>query len=257
MKPAISPFVSLLLLSGLFLACGCSSATKSTRRPIAPTVELSGTSNAPITGYYIAESRRVELTGVLPQTIRAPGLSQLAVRKRNSEDTLVLTARTPAGSASQSLRPQQEEGLRLLLDGLSLSTIPPQETLDLPNDNLIVFVPYWYEGTWVFDDATKGLQHEPLFSGAPELLNSLVKDIPDAREGFRLTCSAKPFPGTQQKLLWVRAEAEGNYYGWEAKAVPGRLGPAMFRYSAKTPKVLYLKAESKKAPPPKPPKPAE
>jgi hypothetical protein len=36
------------------------------------------------------------------------------------------------------------------------------------------------------------------------MINVLVKDIPDAKNGFRLTFSAQPFPGHQYKLTWLR-----------------------------------------------------
>jgi len=238
----------LLLVGSLLLAGGgCSTNQSSSNWPPVPSVELTGTSNAPVTGYYVAKGGRVELSGVLPQTIRAPGLSQLAVRKLNSEDKLVLTARSRSGYASQTIRPKLDEGARVMLDSLSLSAIPPQELLALPTEALVVLTPYWYEGTWVFDDTSRGLQREPFVAGVPQIIDSLVKDIPDAREGFRLTFSAKPFAGFQQKLIWVRAEAGGNYYRLPDNTKQGWLCPAMFRYFGKTPKLLYLKAESKKS----------
>lgn len=66
---------------------------------------------------------------------------------------------------------------------------------------LFVIAPYWYEGTWVFDDPAVGLQREPFVSGVPEMVDLLVKDIPRARNGFRLTFSEKPFPGFQKELF--------------------------------------------------------
>ena len=59
---------------------------------------------------------------------------------------------------------------------------------------LRVIAPYWYEGTWVFDDDSVGLLREPFVSGVPEMIDELVQDIPDARAGFRLTFSSNPFP---------------------------------------------------------------
>ena len=94
----------------------------------------------------------------------------------------------------------------------------------MPN-SLLVIVPYWYEGTWVFDDPAVGLQREPFVSGVPEMIDNLVSNIPDARKGFRLTFSADPFPGFQKELKWVRGELGGNWYRtedppWKAGSVP-------------------------------------
>jgi hypothetical protein len=76
---------------------------------------------------------------------------------------------------------------------------------------LMVIAPYWFEGTWVFDDPAVGLNREPFVLGVPEMIDELVKDIPDAREGFRLIFSERPFPGYQKEITWVR--------GWKAGCV--------------------------------------
>ena len=46
------------------------------------------------------------------------------------------------------------------------------------------------------------------------MINVLVADIPDADKGFRLTFSAREFPGYQKKLTWVRSDSKGNWYRW-------------------------------------------
>ena len=110
---------------------------------------------------------------------------------------------------------------------------------------LFVIVPYWYEGTWVFDDPAVGLQREPFVAGIPEMINLLVKDIPRAQEGFRLTFGERPFPNFQKELLWVREEMEGNWYRQENPAMEGWLCPALFKYFDKTPKKLFVRADQK------------
>lgn len=50
---------------------------------------------------------------------------------------------------------------------------------------LIVIAPYWYQSTWVFDDESVGLDKEPFVAGVPEMIDGLVKDIPNARSVFR------------------------------------------------------------------------
>jgi hypothetical protein len=57
----------------------------------------------------------------------------------------------------------------------------------VPNQ-INVIAPYWLESaeTWVFDDERVGLVQEPFVSGVPEMIGDLVRDIPNARAGFRL-----------------------------------------------------------------------
>jgi hypothetical protein len=46
----------------------------------------------------------------------------------------------------------------------------------------MVIEPYWYQDTWVFDDASVGLEKEAFAQGIPEVIDYLVKDIPNLRE---------------------------------------------------------------------------
>lgn len=108
---------------------------------------------------------------------------------------------------------------------------------------MLVIVPYWSGGTWVFDDVRVGLVAEPFVSGVPEMIDTLVKDIPNAREGFRLLFSTSPFPGYEAELHWVREEYGGNWYTWRVKEMQGWLCPALFKYFDDAPKRIYCKAE--------------
>src|SRR3982751_3496888 len=82
-----------------------------------------------------------------------------------------------------------------------------------PSSNAVMVVtPYWYKGTWVFDDPAVGLRREPFVAGVPEMIDVLVKDISDSKQGFRLLFSASAFPGSQKKLTWLRGDSGGNYY---------------------------------------------
>ena len=113
-----------------------------------------------------------------------------------------------------------------------------------PSGNAIMVVaPYWYNGTWVFDDPAVGLRREPFVAGVPEMIDVLVKDVDNARGGFRLLFSAKPFPGHQKKLTWVRGGSEGNYYKLNDPPMEGWICPAMFKYYKTPPETLYVKAE--------------
>jgi hypothetical protein len=113
----------------------------------------------------------------------------------------------------------------------------------VPANAIMVIAPYWYNGTWVFDDPTVGLKREPFVAGVPEMIDILVKNIPDAREGFRLTFSAKPFPGHQKKLTWLRGDGTGNFYRLNEPPVEGWICPAMFKYYKTPPENLYVQAD--------------
>jgi len=113
-----------------------------------------------------------------------------------------------------------------------------------PSSNAImVIAPYKYAGTWVIDDEAVGLNKEPFVSGIPELIDEMVKDIPDAEKGFRLLFSTQPFPGHTHKLEWRRGDKSGNWYYTPQYDKEGWLCPALFRYYDEAPKEIYIKAE--------------
>jgi hypothetical protein len=116
------------------------------------------------------------------------------------------------------------------------------------SNQIRVIAPYWLDSaqTWVFDDPAVGLVQEPFVSGVPEMIDNLVANIPDARQGFRLLFSAAPFPGFQRKHAWVREEMGGNWYKADEPPIEGWLCPALFRYFEEVPTELYVKAEAMK-----------
>lgn len=109
---------------------------------------------------------------------------------------------------------------------------------------LFVIQPYWHAGTWVFDDDEKGLIKEPFVSGVPEMIDTLVEEIPAAHDGFRMTFSAQPFPGYQRELLWVRADFNGNWYRSDDPPMEGWLCPALLKYFEEPPERLYVRADA-------------
>lgn len=115
----------------------------------------------------------------------------------------------------------------------------------VPANSILIITPYRYEGAWVFDDPRVGLVREPFVAGVPEMIDVLVKDIPDADKGFRLTFSANPFPGYQKKLTWLRGDSSGNWYRVEDPPMEGWLCPGLFRYYRTAPRELYVKAQQK------------
>ena len=120
-----------------------------------------------------------------------------------------------------------------------------QEAVGPTSNSLFIIGPYRHAGTWVFDDSSRGLSKEPFVAGIPELIDKLVADIPNANKGFRLTFSAQEFPGYEDKLVWKRKEAYGNWYYSETFKAEGWLCPALFKYFKQAPKTIYVKAEAK------------
>jgi hypothetical protein len=116
----------------------------------------------------------------------------------------------------------------------------------MPNQ-IFVISPYWLDnvGTWVFDDPATGLVQEPFVSGVPGMIDHLVENIPNARNGFRMLFSTAPFPGYQKRVTWKRQELGGNWYASDDPPLEGWLCPALFRYFTQAPQELYVKAEAK------------
>ena len=108
---------------------------------------------------------------------------------------------------------------------------------------LMVIEPYWYADTWVFDDASKGLEKEPFVQGVPEMIDALVNNIPNARAGFVLLFSSQPFAGYHLELTLVREEYGGHWYKPKDSEAQGWLCPALLKYFDAPPTSLYIKAE--------------
>ena len=120
-----------------------------------------------------------------------------------------------------------------------------QEAGDANSNSLLIIAPYQHAGTWVCDDSSRGLVKEPFVAGIPELIDKLVADIPNATNGFRLTFSAQEFPGYEDKLVWRRRDASGNWYYSETFKAEGWLCPALSKYFRQAPKTIYVRAEAK------------
>lgn len=110
-----------------------------------------------------------------------------------------------------------------------------------------VIVPYRWEGMWVFDDARVGLDKEPFVSGADDIIDKLVADIPDAASGFRLIFSATPFPGARFHFEWLRPESGGSWYSIPALGMEGWLCPALFKYFDSAPPEIHVQVRPREA----------
>lgn len=121
------------------------------------------------------------------------------------------------------------------------------QTESKQGNQLLVISPYIDDeiGLWVFDDPRVGLIQEPFVSGSGEFLDFLVKEIPNARQGFRLFFSALPFVGWQFQLARKDEEAGGYWYELDEPSMEGWLCPAMFKYFTSAPARLYVRAEAR------------
>jgi hypothetical protein len=120
---------------------------------------------------------------------------------------------------------------------------------------LMVIEPYGYQDTWVFDDASKGLEKEPLdgirgeleaaerwLAGTSGMIDYLVKDIPNARQGFTLLCSSQPLAEYQVELKLEGKDGGGYSYKAKDSSAGWWLSPTLLSYTEAPPESLYVKA---------------
>ena len=62
------------------------------------------------------------------------------------------------------------------------------------------------------------------------MIDHLVRDIPNAANGFTILFLEQPFPGYQVEFEWRREEMDGNWYYSAAPDMEGWLCPALFKY---------------------------
>lgn len=114
-------------------------------------------------------------------------------------------------------------------------------------NSILVIHPYKFEGLWVFDDERVGLDKEPFVSGADDMIDKLVSEVPNAEKGFNLLFSSNPFPGFDAELDWIREEFGGNWYGSTDLGMEGWLCPAMFKYFDEAPIKIFAQFKAKAA----------
>lgn len=103
-------------------------------------------------------------------------------------------------------------------------------------DDLTVIEPRWQEGSWVLDN--KG-EKVVLPEGIAAIIDDLVKDIADARQGFRLVLSPAPFQGYQVELT-----SAGYWYRDNGREGQGCVCPALFDCFETAPEAVYMRAEA-------------
>jgi hypothetical protein len=114
-----------------------------------------------------------------------------------------------------------------------------------PTKAKVVIRPYRSGGMWVFDDPDVGLVREPFVAGMPEIIDHLVREIPDAHLGFSMLWSDRPFPGAKIVLEWESELDGGNWYRWAEKGAQAWLCPALLLYFNPAPIRIYLDAQGK------------
>ena len=92
-----------------------------------------------------------------------------------------------------------------------------------------VIVPYRHASTWVFDDPRVGLSQEPFVSGIPEMIDTMVADIPNAEKGFRLCSPQRRFRAT--KSSWRRCEQNMRVPGIGGLITTRRAGSVLLSFS--------------------------
>ena len=80
---------------------------------------------------------------------------------------------TPCTVAGHTLwrSPIDRNNIRVYGDEL-IKAHPCEETVMA--NSIMVIMPYWHAGTWVFDDEQAGLLKEPFVAGADEMLTCCV-----------------------------------------------------------------------------------
>lgn len=115
------------------------------------------------------------------------------------------------------------------------------ETL-LKRNQINAIKPYMWEGLWVFDDPSVGLEKEALIAGMPEMIlhACAASGISNPEKGFLALFSKDPFPGAKICLQLVREEMGGNVYLLPEAKIEGWLCPALFKYFDEAPQKMYI-----------------
>ena len=108
----------------------------------------------------------------------------------------------------------------------------------------MVISPYKWNGQWVFDDESKDLNREAFIAGADTIIDAMVQDIPNAKDGFNLLFSAQPFPGYQVVVKRIGYEYEGTIYACEELGIVGWLCASLLDYFTEAPEFIYAQVKA-------------
>jgi hypothetical protein len=123
------------------------------------------------------------------------------------------------------------------------------------NNRVTIIHPYVYNGQWVFDDESRGLDKEAFVSGADSIMDMLylaahgseAAFIPEGAQ-FSLCFSDTLFKGHQYQFNWVEDNGMELYddlwtlYTEATSDISGWLCPALLTYFPEPPKKIYVEA---------------
>lgn len=111
---------------------------------------------------------------------------------------------------------------------------------------LMVVAPYWFQGSWVFDNPALDLDKEPLLLGDQKLIDELVSEIPDAKRGFRMIFSEKPFSCVEKGFLRIRQQKNPKWMRLGEFSFAEKFNPTFFKYFNNPPKRIFMRIEPRK-----------
>jgi hypothetical protein len=119
-----------------------------------------------------------------------------------------------------------------------------------PVNSIFALAPYEWNGLWVFDDESRGLNKEAFVAGADKMIETAAMGLLGQKTDFVMLFSEVPFPGHQIALEWARKEFGGDVY---KSLTPGMmegeecwLCPALRLYfTEEAPKSIYVQLKLK------------
>ena len=111
------------------------------------------------------------------------------------------------------------------------------------NNQIGVIHPYLWNGQWVFDDESRGLDKEPFVAGADDVLDYVTND----GNSCTLLFSKDEFPDYTYKVSQTKSEgASGTYYRYDDGKLSMDLWlcPALFKYFSPAPQEIYFKVKN-------------
>ena len=113
-----------------------------------------------------------------------------------------------------------------------------------PKENQInVAHPYLWNGQWVFDDESRGLDKEPFVAGADDMLDHVTNN----GTSCTLLFSKDEFPDYTFKITKAnRTALVGTFYDYDdgKRSIDLWLCPALFKYINPAPQEIYFKVKN-------------
>lgn len=104
-------------------------------------------------------------------------------------------------------------------------------------NTIFTISPYKYNGQWVFDDESRGLDKEALIAGADTMCDILSK----GKDNFTLVFSGAEFPGAEYSATKTFPEFQGMWYHCTANKLQFWLCRELYRFFKEAPDTLYFK----------------